>query len=478
MMAETDDTFTGKHICHACIGEGYLSAEIESSCESCVCAYCGEFAPCVSIKEIAERIKTAFDEHYTRTADGPDSWQERILADRESNYVWMRNGETVIEAIQNAAKINEEPAVDVLEILQDRYGDFESAKMGEEAEFDDDSHYTKKEPDDQSWHEEWNRFEHLLKTETRFFNRTAANLLAQVFGGIEKLKTIDGRPLVMAVGSNTPLDHIYRARVFQAESQLEEALARPDRHIGSPPHNVACAGRMNAYGISVFYGATNEQVAIAEARPPVGSRVVVARFVIIRSLQLLDLTALEYVHDMGSIFDSSLKRRLERAAFLRTLGRRMARAVMPDDAALEYLPTQAVADFLATMNEPRFDGIIFSSVQVKDGINVVLFHHAARVEPMVFPKGTKIKIHTGCSMEDGWEPGYLVHEERVPTTFSAAAPTDTDDYDKNLELHLTEPPRWNNDFRESALQIDEQSVAVHDVNWVKINTMSHAVKRN
>src|SRR5260221_11974731 len=105
---------------------------------------------------------------------------------------------------------------------------------------------------------------------------------------------------------------------------------------------------MSARGISVFYGATNASVALAEVRPPVGSKVVVARFIITRPLRLLDLTALDDVRDGGSIFDPSLKGRLERAAFLRSLGQCMTRPVMPDDEAFDYVTTQAITNYLAT----------------------------------------------------------------------------------------------------------------------------------
>ena len=53
----------------------------------------------------------------------------------------------------------------------------------------------------------------------------------------------------------------------------------------------AAAGRMNARGISVFYGANDPLVALSEVRPPVGARVAIARFEIIRPIKLLDLTA-------------------------------------------------------------------------------------------------------------------------------------------------------------------------------------------
>jgi hypothetical protein len=38
---------------------------------------------------------------------------------------------------------------------------------------------------------------------------------------------------------------------------------------------------MNAQGIAVFYGATDASVALAETRPPVGSKVLVGAFEII-----------------------------------------------------------------------------------------------------------------------------------------------------------------------------------------------------
>lgn len=112
-------------------------------------------------------------------------------------------------------------------------------------------------------------------------------------------------------------------------------------------------------------------------------------------------TALGNTWDDGSNFDPTFKSPLERIAFLQLLGDRMTQPVMPDDEAFDYLPTQAIADFLATQNKPQFDGIIFRSVQVKGGRNVVLFHKAARVETMKLPQGTEIEAHSGYGTEDG-----------------------------------------------------------------------------
>ena len=134
----------------------------------------------------------------------------------------------------------------------------------------------------------------------------------------------------------------------------------------------------------------------------------------------------------------------------------MARPVMPDDEAVEYLPTQAVADFLATMNEPRLDGIVFPSAQTKAGRNVVLFHQAARVEAIVLPKGTTIVASSGYETEDGWEVAYSVSEKVPPPPLAPE-----DDGGGGLPLfgrHFAEPPRWDDDFRQPTLQVDLKSV--------------------
>jgi hypothetical protein len=69
------------------------------------------------------------------------------------------------------------------------------------------------------------------------------------------------------------------------------------------------------------------------------------------------------------------------------------------------LPTQAIADFLATTANPPLDGILYPSVQVgylaspfgilgrrKERRNVVLFHKACRVQPSGIPANAAISV--------------------------------------------------------------------------------------
>jgi hypothetical protein len=257
------------------------------------------------------------------------------------------------------------------------------------------------------------------------------------------------------------LDVLYRARAFQSERKLLEALCYPDKGLGPPPATQARAGRMNANGISVFYGANAPKAAIAEVRPPVGSWVVTARFEIIRPLRLLDLSALNAVTQHGSIFDRGFTRRLEFAVFLRTLSQRMTRPIMPNDEAFDYLATQAIADFLATENDPPLDGIIFPSVQAADGaLNFGLFHKSASVEPVELPAGTNVEPRSGDFTDEGWETEYVVTEEMTPPE---KVPSKTSEFQSE---HETRGSRFS--APEPTLRIDLQSVTVHLVRGVAL----------
>jgi hypothetical protein len=283
---------------------------------------------------------------------------------------------------------------------------------------------------------------------------------------------------VVDAGPGTDFHTLYRARVFQSDDKLEAALGRPDIHLGSPSAPLAAAGRLNARGIPVFYGANNRKAAIAEVRPPVGSQVAVAQFEIIRKLRLLDLTALSDVSVTGSILDFGLAGRMEGAVFLRSLSGRITRPVMPDDDPFEYLATQAIADFLATEASVPIDGIIFPSVQAAgDVLNVVLFHKAARVEAMSVPEGMEISARTGRWAEDGWEEDYEVLEKIPPLH-------------KEVDKNGQEPPDFaaiaeampldprEADGRYASLRIVSESIEVHRVKRVEFATDEFKVKRH
>jgi len=304
----------------------------------------------------------------------------------------------------------------------------------------------------------WNLFESSLKTETRYFNKSAEHLLTSIFEGIHGYYTRLGRSAILEAGPRTDLTRLYRAREFQSERELREAIKRPDLEVGPPPTARAVAGRMNAAGIAVFYGATDPDVALAEVRPPVGCKVLIGCFEIIRPLKLLDLSALNDLRDdEGSLFDELYRRRIKRAKFLRGLSWRLSKAVLPNDQPTEYLPTQAIADFLASAECPPLplDGIVYPSVQAgypgpggqkngllgmhrKEHFNVVLFHKAAHVQPL--DNGEDINVSDDSLY---MVPGYLNDGPDVQYTVwigksKNSSPQETDSDDSTLKFSSLE----------------------------------------
>jgi len=448
------------HLCFHCVGEAYLRAEMEKEGKSEECAYCGEVRNGYALGLVAEKVEKAFEQHFVQTPIDE----------------WDFNNPTVVQTILYAADVEDLVAEDIQAILEDAHYSHDAAKAAEEWEFKKDSHYTEKGTNDVEWQQRWQSFEHALKTEARFFDRRASDHLGEVFEGIADLQTHDGRPMIVTAGPGTKYEFFYRARVFQSEPDLEKAMARPDKELSPPPSKHAPAGRMNARGISVFYGSTDPKVALREVRPPVGSDVLVGKFDVVRELRLLDLTALPEAIKKGSIFDPTYAGQLDRIAFLGSLTRRMTRAVLPDDEALDYLPTQAVADFLATHPTLDLDGILFPSRQAGgDGLNVILFHKSSRVDLLDLPKGSKVNVTTGMFSE---EPGdyYYSVTEKVPPPLPPGEPKPKPNildlrYEDILDgLHTTP--------REVSLRVDAQSVRLHNVEAVEVQAREYGVRRD
>ncbi|HEV7317458.1 MAG TPA: RES domain-containing protein [Ensifer sp.] len=477
MIRDEDGGTEGKKICFRCIGNEFLSARVQREGRVGICDYCEDTDdPTFTLAEMADHVATAFEKHYVRTPDQPNSMESAMQADRESDYAWDRQGEPVDDAIAEAASITEEAACDIREILAERFGDWDSAMFGEETEFCGDSYYERKSAGSGRWTREWDQFERILKTEARFFSRQAMSHLAELFDGLHILKARNRTSVLAEAGPGYPISSLYRARSFPRYADIESALARPDLHLGPPPASVARAGRMNAHGISVFYGASDPLVALAEVRPPVGCSVVVGRFEIIRPVTLLDLSELRDAMMIGSVFDPTYLDRLQRAAFLRQVSDRITVPVMPDDEDLGYLVTQAIADFLATIDQPEIDGIIFPSVQAKGKArNVVLFHKSSRVRPIEVPEGTKVVVNDGFATEDGWETDYSVYERIPPKStepkLDPTPPSSTPWYQVAFDPSDPDP-------RDFTLDVDPTSLEVHIVEGVSYKTDRNPVRRH
>jgi hypothetical protein len=469
MSQVKSDDIEKRRVCAQCIGESFLRAQITRTGEDNQCYYCEKQGKTWLLNELADSVERAFEEHFCRTSDQPDAIEAAMMGDRESSYNWERKGEEATYAIANAAYVDEEIAEDIREVLAERHFDFEDAKMGEENEFDEHSHYTEKDPDDTEFQAEWNQFERDLHTQARFFSSSAQATLDRVFERLDEHRTKEGHLVIMEAGPGKPIAAFFRARAFQSEVGLRKGIIRPDLEIGPPPAECAVPGRMNPEGIGVFYGAQDVQTAISEVRPPVGSHVVSARFDLMRPVRLLNVEALRDVFVKGSIFDRGYLQRLQHAQFLSSLSATMSRVVLPAEERKGYLVTQVIADYLA--NVVKLDGILYPSVQVGSASgNVVLFHNAAAVE-RIAPETSRFEATLYFDDEEGQQPLFTVWEELLdepPTRPS-----------NNLfEL----PPLALEDYRlkehRPTLRVALDSVQVHHITAAVYTSVTHPVTRH
>ena len=391
----TSKELSDGNICHQCIGDEFLANEVRELGEGLLCRFCSEVRPALTFDEMADRVHEALKEHYVHTSVDPVEPYEYFL---QREGLWERRGEPVEIVIAEMAGIEEDVARDLTELLSEKHWEFGLERTGEEALYDSEAHYEELDPDDFDFRETWSSFITEIQSHARFFSPYAEEMLESIFGDLESLKTHEGIPSIRLIQPGDPDAFVWRARAAQSRKDLSNILECPVRELGPPPSSLSRAGRMNARGISVFYGAMDEDTCIAEVRPPVGSNVVVGKFEIIRPVRILDIDALAKIYAAGSCFDGTFAERQNRAAFLRNLASELTRPVMPQDEDSEYLPTQAVAEYLANRVHPRLDGMIFRSTQRGgEGLNLALFNHACGVE-QIEESHRNVRVKVGCPL--------------------------------------------------------------------------------
>ncbi|MEY2501086.1 MAG: hypothetical protein QOI07_1420 [Verrucomicrobiota bacterium] len=451
-----------------------MREEIELAGKVAGCFYCEDQGKTISIEQLADRVDVAFDEHFEVTPSEPSDFEYTMM--KETDFQWYREGQSSADAIAEAAQIGADAAEDIRAVLAERHYDRYAAEVQEECPFEEGVHYDEKGVDAAEYLEQWADFERRLRQESRFVDRNGFETLAETFDGVHEYKTRDGRPAVVDAGPGHTISALTRARVFQSEAKLKEALKRPDLEMGPPPWRFAPPGRMNAKGISVFYGAVDSKTALAEVRPSVASRVVIARFEIIRPVKLLDVRVLQEIFVAGSMFDSKYLPKLKRAAFLKRLSEKISRPVMPDDEPFDYLITQAIADYLA--NEQRIDGVIYPSAQTDSPHgNVAMFHRAARVELIDVPADTKFDVQLELYTEDGTEPFYSVLVE-LPAANREVSPKKKPFKPLAIDDSMSEFWQPDPDYRPLTLRVNPMTVEVHHIQNVTVTAESHPVGRH
>lgn len=155
---------------------------------------------------------------------------------------------------------------------------------------------------------------------------------------------------------------------FRARMRTDDEIFSIDK-MGAPPKRRASHGRANPAGIPYLYLGSKPETAAAEIRPHTGEVACVADFTI-PEIRAVDLRHPRKLVSPFILTDASEIGQLRAdLPFLERLGDELTRPVLPAGAAIDYIPSQYLCEFIKTCG---FDGVVYRS-SVSDGINLALF---------------------------------------------------------------------------------------------------------
>jgi len=140
--------------------------------------------------------------------------------------------------------------------------------------------------------------------------------------------------------------------------------------MGAPPKRLAKPGRANPPGIPYVYLSSDPETAVAELRPHTGEIACVADFGVSPPLIAVDLRNPRKLVSPFILKDATSIGQLRAdIPFLERLGEELTRPVQPSGAAIDYIPSQYLCEFIKKCD---YDGVVYRS-SVSNGINLALF---------------------------------------------------------------------------------------------------------
>ncbi|EGV31160.1 RES domain protein [Thiorhodococcus drewsii AZ1] len=156
----------------------------------------------------------------------------------------------------------------------------------------------------------------------------------------------------------------YRARIRTDDECF------PIEKMGAPPRRRSSNGRANPAGIPYLYLGSHPDTAVAEIRPHTGEVACVADFTI-PEIKAVDLrNPRQFVSPLILTDASEIGQLRADLPFLERLGEELTRPIQPAGAAIDYIPSQYLCEFI---KKNGFDGVVYRS-SVSDGINLALFN--------------------------------------------------------------------------------------------------------
>ena len=452
-----------QYVCHACMGDRILAEQVEQEGVQSECSYCQRTGAALTLSDLSNCIHQVLEQHFVPTSvdDVPEErWED------------FDDAETVIQKVAN---VEQSIAADVREYLFNssaRSGDVEG---GEENPYSPGMWYGEHKTDTSGFRSAWWDLKHETRSRARYFGATTGDTLGRIFQDLASLTDVWGRPVIREVKPGEPDASIWRARIAYSNPEVKSILQSLGSRLGPPPSDKATAGRMNAEGIPVFYGALEEQTCVSEVRAPVGSFVVLGKFDLSQPIRILDLHVLSNAYSDVSYFDPDYVEKRSRETFLGEWVREISRPVLPHEEAREYIATQVVSEYLANRIQPSLHGIIFRSSQTGGGgRNLVLFNGHSVVETYEPSPGTSFRAvlpRQPIVPPPGAEPS----EDLLIQTEPQRSNGETE---RGVGGPATSDPETEDNRGDSILRLDAQSVKVLAISGVKYQSESLPLNRD
>jgi hypothetical protein len=362
------DYHVSDRVCTLCMQDVLLRKFVRQTGSPARCILCQKTNITVTIKELAGIIDPFFRMHFTQ-GDWESEWDGISDSGRSTSF---QDGQTLGEVLQSMVGYFpfEDSLIGALisSYRQDPGEPFEPF-------YGDDVRYMPILDGQGNLSKKWDQIESRIKFRRRYFDVDVKQFFEGVFSGLNRMTGLDIRTNKQStvVQPVPPGTKFWRGRRCGSYKQLQEFLKEPASKLGPPPSALAPAGRMNAEGISVFYGSRESDTCAAEMRPSIGEEVLTAEFETNRGLLILNFPMLDE-SDLPhpSYFEEEFSKKMDKRNFIRKLHRLISKPVIPGSER-NYLITQALAEYLAHVHDPKIDGLFFSSVQQEGGENVVLF---------------------------------------------------------------------------------------------------------
>ena len=171
---------------------------------------------------------------------------------------------------------------------------------------------------------------------------------------------------------------LYRARPIEKDTPLEF------KEITSPPDDVASQNRMSPAGISMFYGAYDEETARCESsfKHDGKGRFLIGQFHVKKPLLILDLTDIP-----KPMFWEQKQDYREQLSFLNIFSKEISKPADKDDKNhIEYVPTQVFTEYLRFVfkyyGKDNLDGLKYRS-SINNRPCIVLFFNQKESEKVL-----------------------------------------------------------------------------------------------